>query len=78
MYHMITDKRHKTAHVAGPEGRPLCRPKAHRKIEFTATLVGRDMHTCGTCAELQLRAQYEAYMKRLEGMTASEQLEDLR
>jgi hypothetical protein len=78
MYHMITDKRHKTAHVAGPTGKPLCRPKAHRKIEFTATLVGRDMHTCGTCAELQLRAQYEAYMKRLEGMTASEQLEDLR
>lgn len=58
MYHMITDKRHKTAHVAGPAGRPLCRPKAHRKIEFTATLVGRDMRTCGTCADLEIREMY--------------------
>jgi hypothetical protein len=67
MYHMITDKRHKTAHVAGPTGKPLCRPKAHRKIEFTATLVGRDMHTCGTCAELQLNAQWNAEQLEANG-----------
>lgn len=75
MYHMITDKRRRTAHVAGPEGKPLCRPNAHGKIEFTITLVDRDMRTCGTCAELQLRAQWEAHgIKRIESMTPAQQL----
>lgn len=76
-YHTITDKRKRVAHVAGPEGKPLCRPKAHDKIEFIATLVGRDMRMCQVCTERQMRIEFTAAAKRRASMTLAEQLDDI-
>lgn len=74
-YHLITDKRARVAHVAGPAGAPLCKPVT--KIAFTATLIGRDMKLCQVCAERQTREQFNAALKRRASMTLAEQLDDI-
>jgi hypothetical protein len=74
-YHLITDKRARVAHVAGPAGTPLCKPVT--KIAFTATLIGRDMRFCPVCAERQTREQFNAALKRRASMTLAEQLDDI-
>lgn len=47
MSYMITDKRGKVAHVAGQDGKPLCRPGT--KVPFRVTRIGRDMKVCEPC-----------------------------
>lgn len=55
----ITDKRGKIVHLAGADGRPLCRPNS--KVKFHATLIGfNGSKLCGTCAERDMRAQFDA------------------
>ena len=74
-YHLITDKRARVAHVAGPAGAPLCKPVT--KISFAPTTLGRDMKLCQVCAERQMRTQFEASVKRRASMTLAEQLDDI-
>lgn len=69
-YHLITDKRARVAHVAGPAGSPLCKPDT--KIAFTATLLGRDMKMCQVCAEREIKEQYAEALKRRASMTLAE------
>lgn len=74
-YHLITDKRARVAHVAGPAGAPLCKPVT--KIIFAPTTLGRDMRFCPVCAERQTREQFNAAVKRRASMTIAEQLDDI-
>jgi hypothetical protein len=55
-YYLIKNIRGSRVHVAGPHDKPLCNPDT--KLTFSPTLLGRDMHLCGTCAKLQLRAMH--------------------
>jgi hypothetical protein len=54
-YWLITNKRHRVAHVAGPGNKPLCDPRTGRT--FAATLLGRGMRVCETCARAELRSR---------------------
>lgn len=56
MYYLITNKRHRLAHVSGPHNKPLCNPSTG--VTFNRTLLGRGMTLCESCASAQLRAQY--------------------
>jgi hypothetical protein len=74
-YHLITNKRARVAHVAGPAGAPLCKPVT--KISFTATLLRRDMKMCQVCAEREIKEQYAEALKHRASMTIAEQLDDI-
>lgn len=56
MYHMITNARHKVAHVAGPNAKPLCTPNT--KASFHITLITRNMRVCAVCCERELHTKY--------------------
>jgi hypothetical protein len=59
MNHPITDKRGRVVHLSALGFKPLCKP--HTRVVFHATLIGRaGTRLCETCAEKDMRAQFDA------------------
>ena len=50
-YYLITNKRHKLAHIAGPHDKPLC--SADTKRTFVRTLLYHGMKLCPPCTNVR-------------------------
>lgn len=59
MSYPITNVRKRMVHYScGDVPKPQCKPTT--RVLFHRTLIERDMKTCETCAQAELRAQYAA------------------
>ena len=56
-YYLITNVRHRLAHIAGPHNKPLCAPGT--KFTYSRTLMGRGMKMCESCASKRLNTSYQ-------------------